>query len=334
MPKSRSAAPVIFGYDFQSNAAIVLMLENMREMVTIKVEGKEDIEIQLNDGSYVLAQAKAVVDSSSDFRNVRANAKKAITTLSESSQGLSIRELILITNSPDPLKDPKSRHLFYGRARKEYTKLPPSAQRVINDILSKIEKPLDLSKFTIQVLPFETDNDKQKYRAVIDEISDYIGDWDISADGLRVKLQEVWSSILTKNGTRKDEKLRLNKKDIIWPIIVFVTGKGKLERDAQYCNLMDSAEYNEISRKYGEIIDYYSERYDFVTKIVSDFHTSGIKGREAITQFVDENWENYKDEIEDSMMSDEIRKGLINVILFNIINKRYDIDKIKSAVCL
>lgn len=50
---SRRANSVIFDFDFQENAAIVLMVENMAEMDSVKIEGEEDIEIKLNDGSRI-----------------------------------------------------------------------------------------------------------------------------------------------------------------------------------------------------------------------------------------------------------------------------------------
>ena len=80
---NRTATSVLFGFDFQANAAIVLMLENIKDMTSIRLEGAEDIEINLNDGSCLLAQAKAVVNSSTDFSNVLSNLKKSITSLSE-----------------------------------------------------------------------------------------------------------------------------------------------------------------------------------------------------------------------------------------------------------
>ena len=48
---NRTATSVLFGFDFQANAAIVLMLENIKDMTSIRLEGAEDIEINLNDGS-------------------------------------------------------------------------------------------------------------------------------------------------------------------------------------------------------------------------------------------------------------------------------------------
>ena len=74
MAQNRRANSVIFGFDFQVNAAIVLMLENIKNLETLKLEGDyEDIELKLKNNKYVLAQAKAVEQSSKDFKNVRKN---------------------------------------------------------------------------------------------------------------------------------------------------------------------------------------------------------------------------------------------------------------------
>lgn len=79
----RSATPVMFGFLFQANAAIILMLENMKELKSIRLECNEDIDIELIDGSYVLAQSKSVVKASTDFTHVRTNATKAMESLSD-----------------------------------------------------------------------------------------------------------------------------------------------------------------------------------------------------------------------------------------------------------
>ena len=168
----RYANSVMFGFDFQSNAAIVLMVKNTAEMVTIRIEGEEDIEIGLSDGTYVLAQAKSVEKASTDFSNVRAKAEKAMTSLSEASKKVTASQLIYITNSPDPFKDEASKPMFYGKARVKYAALPEQTQKVISGWLSKIESPLNTDALTIQVLPFETDDEDQRYKVVIDAISD------------------------------------------------------------------------------------------------------------------------------------------------------------------
>lgn len=48
MAKDRRADAVLFGFDFQVNAAIVLMLENITELRSLRLESEnEDIDIEL-----------------------------------------------------------------------------------------------------------------------------------------------------------------------------------------------------------------------------------------------------------------------------------------------
>ena len=59
--KNRRANAVLFGFDFQRNAAIVLMLENIKDLRSVRLEGnEEDIELTLENGRKILAQAKAM----------------------------------------------------------------------------------------------------------------------------------------------------------------------------------------------------------------------------------------------------------------------------------
>lgn len=63
MSKTRRADAVLFGYDFQVNAAIVLMLDNIKALHTLRLESNnEDIDIELANGEHILAQAKSVVN--------------------------------------------------------------------------------------------------------------------------------------------------------------------------------------------------------------------------------------------------------------------------------
>lgn len=185
---NRTATSVLFGFDFQANAAIVLMLENIKDMSSIRLEGSEDIEINLNNGSSILAQAKSVVNSSTDFSNVLSNLKKSIISLSEAEHKLGVvKELIYITNTPNPFNEKQLNPIFYGASQRDYSSLPRPLKDKINKIISKIEKPLDTSKFKIQILPFETDNDNERYKCVMNAIGDFIpklGNISIAKDNL------------------------------------------------------------------------------------------------------------------------------------------------------
>lgn len=169
--RDRRAHAVLFGFDFQVNAAIVLMLENIKELKSLRLEGnEEDIELTLEHDQKILAQAKSVENASSDFSNVRANLKKALTTLSEGSQKVNAKQLIFITNSPNPFNDNNSRSIFWGLTHRPFSTLPSSAQKTIMEYLNKIDNPLDPQKFIVQVFPFETDDETERYKAVMQAI--------------------------------------------------------------------------------------------------------------------------------------------------------------------
>ena len=77
MAKSSNASPEVFGFDFQVNATIFLLLDNIKVIKTVRMEGaSEDIELTMNDGNQIMAQAKGVVKGSSDFSHVRSKQYK------------------------------------------------------------------------------------------------------------------------------------------------------------------------------------------------------------------------------------------------------------------
>lgn len=296
--KSRRAHAVLFGFDFQVNAAIVLMLENIRELRSLRMEGNhEDIELTLDNNRKILAQAKAVERSSSDFSHVRENLKKSLISLSEGAQKTDAQQLILITNSPNPFNDAGSRSIFAGLpTRRAFSTLPPSAQKIIQKYVDDIDNPLDLQQFTVQVFPFETDDETERYKAVMQVINDFIGSLHANVSyGLGKQLFEVWHDDIFINGTKKDSGIQLDKKSIIWPILVLETDISRC--DDSFLEQFDIGVYDEVVRLYGKTIDSCCERIDFFTKILYDYtQFSGSKRlMDKCQEFINGNWENYKE---------------------------------------
>lgn len=329
-----SAIPVMFGFLFQANAAIVLMLENIKELKSIRLECNEDIDIEFVDGSYLLAQAKSVVKASTDFSHVKANVNKALDSLSDGVQKVNVKEIVYITNSSNPFNDDVSRNMFYGPSVVKYSELPLSTKELIDIYLSQLDHPLDVNLLNIRVIPFEGDDDRQRYKIVLDAISDFLGDLGLGGCGYRKQLHEVWEGMLNRSGSKSNKEIKLGKKDIIWPVIVCVTGQGNLDRDVLYCTGLDDSEFEEINNRYREIIDYCSERFDLVAKVISDFTTSGIKDRNAVSMFINEHWSDYTDEIEMDSIDEEIQSNLIKIIMYTILSKKYVINRIKKEVNL
>ena len=335
MEKDRRADAVLFGFDFQVNAAIVLMLENIKELQSLRLESNnEDIDIGLLSGNHILAQAKAIVNSSTDFGNVRKNLKNALESLSDGSKKVEAEKLILITNSPNPLNEDASRSIFWGPARRGFSTLPESSQKIILEYLSKIDQPLNTDQFVIQVVPFETDDEAERYKVVMQAINDFVGELKLDIPGLGKQLHRVWCGEVFKNGTKKDASITLSKNELIWPIIVIATDIDRIDRD--FVEQFDSVQYDEVVRRFRELIDSCCERVEFFTKILYDYNAYKNAGaaKEKTLNFVNDCWKNYVSDFEGSDMDPDIVEALSKVVVYNIIRRRYDIDRIKKGVSL
>lgn len=335
MARSRRANAVVFGFDFQVNSAIVLFLENIKEVEKLRLEGNyEDIELELSSGEMILAQAKAVEKASADFINVRKNMKKALMSLAEGGEKVNARELIMITNSPNPFNDDKSRSAFYGHAHRKYDTLPPSAKKIVDEYLSKMDKELDTDKLKIQVLPFETDDELERYKVIMESINDFVGNLNTNISGLGRKLLETWHWQFFDNGSKKDAAIKLSKKDIIWPILVKITEIEHCEYN--FLEQFDSGVYEEVINRYAEIINSHCEQCEFFIKILSDFNgfNTTKKAREKLNAFIELRWKDYVSEFNVDGIDEEIQEAIAKIIIHNIINGRFIIDSIKKEVNL
>lgn len=333
---NRRADAGMFGFDFQVNAAIVLMLENIKTLSSVRLEGnEEDIVLTLDNKKKILAQAKAVQNGSSDFRNVRANLKKALTTLSEGAQSADVDKLIFITNSANPFNDDSSRSVFYAPTRRKFSDLPSSAQTIIQEYLSAIAQPLNTDNFVIQVFNFETDDDKERYKVVMQEVNDFIGRLSTTSPGIGRRLLDIWQNRIFENGSKKDASITVTKKGIIWPLIVLETDISKY--DDEYEDLFDIGVYEEVTRRYQTVIDDCCERVDFFTKILYDyreFKSEKKNSKEKNIAFIQTTWEQYKTEFMDSSIDDETLEALTQIILYNVLRRRKLIESIRREVNL
>lgn len=331
---NRSATCTVFGFDFQVNAAIVIMLENIRELKSIRMEGKEDIELQLNNGNYVLAQAKSVVKASQDFTNVIANLKKAMESLSEVGTNHEVEQLIYITNSTNPFNIKSESFIFSGLpTHRSYDDLLPKSKKKLDHIISNLTVPIDKSKLIIQTLPFETNNKKERYKYVwsaIEELLNKLGNLQISKE----MLHEIWENDIFQSGTMGDQEIKLTKNDIIWPIIVLTIDNNNYDEELN--EELDEAQIEEVKRLYSTIINTYTEKYEFLTKVLfafNDFQKDKIV-KDRIRLFISERYPDFLYIVDDANLNDELKEIIVKVIIRNILYKRYKIQKIKEQVNL
>ncbi|MCW6677701.1 hypothetical protein NH286_00850 [Anaerococcus sp. NML200574] len=340
MSNNTRATSVLFGFDFQVNAAIALMLENIKDIKKLRIEGElEDIEITLKDDVKIYSQAKSVVKSSSDFRNVIKNMTNSLISLQNASQKASekskeIKELIMITNSPNPLNDMDSISTFSLDAHRTYESLSPHLQDKINNIMDKNNISLDLSKFKIQILPFETDDETERYKFIKQYIQEFLSEIDTSYNGITKKLMTIWQREIFKNGTQEKLTYELSKKDVIRPIIVILTESTNISDELRYG--FDTPIFNETIKKYSNVIHVCVNKFDFFSQVLFDYNSFIYYGKasEKINCFISDLWKNYTEYFDNIESDDEVRECLIKIILYKIISNRITINKIKEGVQL
>ncbi len=157
MPNN-NASSVLFGWDFQINSAIVLMLDNIQVADDVRVEGDtEDIELYLNNGEKIFSQAKSIVRID-DYSNVIAKLKNSLRSLSNANHS-DVAKLIYVTNTPNPFNNTETMSAFYGHTRISYSDLPTICKNKIDEIVDELNLDnFEQTKFHIHIIPFFTDN--------------------------------------------------------------------------------------------------------------------------------------------------------------------------------
>lgn len=332
--KNSNASPEVFGFDFQVNATIFLLLDNIKEVKKVRMEGSsEDIELTMNDGNQIMAQAKAVVKGSSDFSNVRRNLKKAIGTLSEADKE-SVEQLILITNSKNPLKEDTSKSFFYGPPISVgYNDLSDEAKKIIDKIVEQLEVPFNKDKFQIYYFMFETDNLKTRYKVIEEKTRDFINQLNLGQVLSVTELMQVWQNDLFHNGAQTDTTIKLSKKEIVWPVIVLTLGK---QLPSEYIDEYDQGFINEVISQYSYLINNITERYDLITKILYDYNSSNyaLSMKERTRIFIKEKWKDYISVFSLESLDEEVQEAVTKVVLAKIIQQRYLINNINREVSL
>ena len=152
---NRNASASAFGWDFQVNSAIVLVLENIKDAERVRVEGvHEDIEITLKSKLKVYAQVKSVVRPD-DTKNVISKLSKTLEALNGDAKNGDGSLFTYVTNSANPFNNKRTLSYFVGRTHLNFDELPDVAREKISNIIStKGFSDLDIHKFDLRVIPF------------------------------------------------------------------------------------------------------------------------------------------------------------------------------------
>ena len=268
----RNASASSFGWDFQANSAILLMLENIKEAKRVRVEGaNEDIEITLQDHTKIYAQAKAV-EKPDDTSHVIDKLTKALETLTDAAKKGDGSLFTYLTNSSNPFNNQRSLSYFTGRTHLSFDELPDIAQNKIKDIITKNGyTDFDVHKMDIRVIPFYGDDLKNRYKEIQACVNEFLAEVNVDGQGINAEIMEVWQRDLFQNATQSDTTISISKEKIIWPLIVLVVDKTAAN---EYKKDFDDEEIGEIERKYRMIINQNTMSYKMISRVMSDFRKS------------------------------------------------------------
>ncbi len=196
----RNASASAFGWDFQTNSAILLMLENIKNVKSVRVEGEdEDIEITLQNQTKIYAQAKAV-EKPDDTSHVIDKLAKALETLSDAAKKGDGELFTYVTNSANPFNNQRTLSYFTGRTHLGFDELPNVAQKKIIEIIRKNGySDLDIHKVDVRVIPFYGNDLKNRYKEIQACVNEFLSKVNVSVPGINSEIMEIWQKDLFQN---------------------------------------------------------------------------------------------------------------------------------------
>lgn len=321
----RNASSSAFGWDFQANSAMLLMLENIREAKRVRVEGSdEDIEITLDDHTKIYAQARAV-EKPDDTSHVIDKLTKALETLSDAAKNGDGSQFTYMTNSSNPFNNQRTVSYFTGRTHLGFDELPDQVQKRIKDIITKNGfADLDVHKLDIRVIPFYGNDLKNRYKEIQACVNEFLATVNVDLPGVNAEIMEIWQRDLFLNATQSDTAISVSKEKMIWRLIVLVVDKTAAN---EYKKDFDDDEISEIERKYKLIINQNTMSYEIISRILSDYRK--IKG--SSKQFVGDHWKDYLDIVNVIEADNDTKESLLKIILYRILTQRQYIRDIKRG---
>ena len=331
MARSSNATASAFGWEFQSNAALMLMIKNIEYVSEAKVEGEtEDIEITLSNGKLLMAQAKSV-EKPDDFSHVNRNLESALRTLNGASKKAGVEQLVFVTNSPNPFNSIQTMYKFSSPINiVPFSELPGICQKSISDICSKNGYGIDTSMFTVCVMQFHGEDENERYKVLQALTMEFLNSLDVSNVSTE-QILSLWQNSFRVNASQRTYLIK--KESMVWPIIAILCQVRETDTELEE---FDTSDVGEILQKYRAVINNNSERFEFVTKILSDYNDfhHEMKSKERTTRFVSERWAQYIEEFDLKSADATIKETVIKITVSNVLKNRRIIAEIKGKVKL
>lgn len=283
---NRNASASAFGWQFQINIAIYLMIKYFGKFKEMKIEGKkEDIEISLNNSKKIYAQAKSKQNiNDGDTSSYSTKLRKALESLSDVNDNDS-ESLIYISNlEPNPLNSGTNEFELVSFFK--YNELSLASKEKIDIQLNQLQKNINRDKLIIAKVPFFGEDKETKQKYIIAKIEDFLTF--ISSDLLPYKnrfLQMLESEAL-HNATQNNMKLKFKKEDVLWRLLILKLGDGNSIKFDESMEIEEETFFEALDT-YDRIINYKEADFDVYNKISNLIMKARIEDKEIRSnQFV------------------------------------------------
>lgn len=330
------AATSLFGWDFQINAAIAILIDNISQVEKVRVEGKkQDIEITLTNKEKIYAQAKAV-ETPGNYNNVKKHLANALNSLNNTAAKSknNVKQFIYITNSENPLGNIQTISQFIGPyVRHSYNELTPKSKTIVDNALSKAEQAIaiDKDKLYIYILNFNNNglSQKDRYTNIKRLVDEFVEGLLENRNGIGGTILDVWQKELLLNGSTANTNITLDRKSFMWIIVVKAIENSLY--DNSFYKEIDISQIQTVENHFREFINTSIVRFEFITSVLSEFNNFKPKQKNKKTEeFISTNWENFKEEFSLEDLENDTQEILIKRILARIIYQSVTINNMKE----
>ena len=339
--KDTNATASAFGWDFQYNLALYLVMDqDLRQVEKFKVEGStEDIEIYFRNKEPIYIQAKSQENphsKSTTTQHLTNAINSLINAVSKVNEEYS--EVIYGNNIEIPIRANKKNNLFEGnRVKRRYKNLPDGHRKKIDSIIDKSEVIFDKNKLKeklfILKVEFSEDDDETRYRFIKEKVINCL-----NGIGLKgYKANRIFAYLQNEFKNNASKRVDLTIQEFGWLIILYSIN---IEENNVY-EIFDIPQISEerLKTDFSELIFKKSLDFELITSVISEYNRFSIScttRRDTEIIFINEYYSKYRDDIlslEDVIPNDFL-DDLTKVILFQILSSYSDINSVKKGLSI
>ena len=277
-----------------------------------------------------MSQAKSVMKPD-DFNNVKRNLQKGLGTLNNAAKLSEVEQLVFVTNSPNPFNDATTMFKFSSPLNMaSFSELPENCKQVIDEICTEKGYDFDKKILSVCVMQFHGENEDERYKVLSQLTAEFLNSLGIYKIPT-TQLLTLWQHSFAVNATQ--QSTAITKERMVWPVIAILCEVS--EEDAELQDY-DEHDIEEIVHKYRNVINNNSERFAFVSRVLSDYndYAQELKPRERTQKFINDKWNNYEDCFDLKSADQQTREMVIRLTVANVLRSRKVITEVKGKVRL